>query len=82
MTQSQTFTGSDVRRYQAVVLAQALLMWHRHQIAPNRAWKPVRMLATAGTITGKTYKRGEYEKAAADLRAWAKIADAGQLPKA
>ena len=38
---------------------------------PNRAWTPTAMLAAASKITGRTYKRGQCELAAADLKRWA-----------
>jgi hypothetical protein len=45
-------------------------MYAQHRIKPNSAWTPTNMLRTAGGITGKVYKRGEYYLAAQDLAAW------------
>ena len=38
--------------------------------AANKAWTPTARLRTAGNITGKTYKRGQYDLAVKDLEAW------------
>jgi hypothetical protein len=37
---------------------------------PNRAFTPTNMLAKAGQITGRTFKRGQFEEAIAALDAW------------
>jgi hypothetical protein len=68
---SVTFTGRDgVSTYCAVAIKHGLLMYARHKMKPNRAWTPTAMLKAAGSITGKTYRRGAYLEAAQDLEAW------------
>ena len=37
----------------------------------NRAYTPTRMLQVASSLTGKTYKRGQYAQAGDDLINWA-----------
>jgi hypothetical protein len=59
-----------VRLYQAVALKSALRMYAKCKMQPNRAWTPTAMLKLAGQFCGKTYKRGEYELAIADLTVW------------
>jgi hypothetical protein len=68
---SLTFAGpAAVNLYRAVALKTGLAMYMRCGIKPNRAWTPKVMLATAGQITGKTYKARAYAEAVADLEAW------------
>lgn len=69
---STAFVGQDaVAFYCATVIASGLRLYGKSHIIPARAWKPMTMLAAASKITGKTYKRGEYIKAADDLQTWA-----------
>ena len=68
-----TFAAEDaVSLYRAKALASNLLLLRqvaaRGQIG---AWTPTAMLAAASKITGRTYKRGQCELAAADLKRWA-----------
>ena len=56
--------------YQAVVLKSALKLYHRTGIKANRAYTPSAMLRTAGNITGKKFKRGEYLRAMQALEVW------------
>ena len=66
-----TFAGPDaVALFRATTLWSGLRLYARSRIKPNRAWTPTAMLKAAGQITGKVYKRGQYETAAADLRIW------------
>jgi hypothetical protein len=66
-----TFSGpKGVATYRAITLKHGLKLYAKHGIKPNSAWTPTAMLRTAGQITGKTYKRGQYEQAIADLEAW------------
>lgn len=68
---SIVFSGPDgVATYQAIVLKHGLALYAKTRMRPNRAWTPTAMLATAGKITGKTYKRGAYAQAVADLEQW------------
>lgn len=65
------FAGSDgVRLYTAIALKTALNSYARCGLRMNRTWTPTAMLAKAGEICGKKYKRGEYQAAAADLDKW------------
>lgn len=66
-----TFTGRDgVQTYRAVAIRSGLRMYAECGMKPNRAWTPTAMLRAAGSITGKTYKRREYQRAISDLGAW------------
>ena len=65
------FTGpGGVATYRAIALKHGLYLYATCRIKPNRAWTPTAMLRAAGQITGKTYKRGHYHEAIADLTAW------------
>jgi hypothetical protein len=69
-----TFRGpGGVATYRAIALKHGLKLYADCGIQPNRAWTPMAMLATAGQITGKTYKRGQYAQAIADLTAWINV---------
>lgn len=59
---------SQIAGYRALVIAQALTMYAKTGMMVNRAYTPTAMLKAAAGITGKTYKRGQYELAAADIR--------------
>ena len=63
-------TGHGVTVYQALVVKNAIKMWLKHRVKANRAYTPTNMAATAGRITGKTYKRGQLAQAQADLEQW------------
>lgn len=66
-----TFSGpKGVQTYQAIALRQGLKLYAACGIKPNRTWTPTNMLRAAGQITGKSYKRGEYLRAAEDLATW------------
>lgn len=64
--------------YQALAVASALRTYAKTGMKVNSAYTPKNMLATASKITGKTYERGDLEKAAADLKAWADATAKGQ----
>jgi hypothetical protein len=65
------FSGpAGVNTYRAIVVKHGLKLYAKTGMKPNRAYTPTAMLATAGQITGKTYKRGAYQEAIADLEAW------------
>ena len=67
-----TFAAEDaVALYRAKALASDLLLYAKSGKKPNRAWTATSMLAAASKITGRTYKRGQCELAAADLKRWA-----------
>ena len=66
-----TFQGErGVKTYTAIALKSGLKLYHTHKIKPNRAWTPTAMLVKAGSITGHQYRRGEYQRAIADLENW------------
>ncbi len=65
-----SFTGHGVSVFQAAVLASGLRLYAKTGMKPNRMYTPTNMLKTVGAITGKTYKRGQFEQAASDLDAW------------
>ena len=67
------FVGPDaVRLQQAITLRSAIKMYvmSSGQIIPTRGMGITKMLALAGTITGKTYKRTQTTQAQADLHIW------------
>ena len=75
------FVGPDaIALYRATAIRSGLKMYAKCGMRPNRAWTPTAMLKAAGEITGKTYKRGQYLSAAADLEIWANTMSAA-LPK-
>jgi hypothetical protein len=66
-----TFTGADgVKTYRATVIKHAIAFYVKTGMKINKAYTPTNMLRAAGEITGKTYKRGQYQKAMSDLGAW------------
>ena len=68
-----SFAGSDVGIVQALAIASALSLYAKTGMKVNRSYTPSNMLKAAAGITGGKYKRGQYEQAAADLRAWADV---------
>jgi cell division protein FtsN len=66
-----------VNVFRAKVVAGALRLYAATGIKANRMYTPKNMLAAASQMTGKTYKRGQYEQAAADLTA---LADNANVP--
>lgn len=62
------FTHEKVDAYRAMVISGALRMYARTGMKVNRAYTPSAMLAAATSMTGVKYKRGEYLKAADDLK--------------
>jgi len=70
MTKWTVFSGEkEVDIYRAVVIKQALQLYAKTGMKVNRAYTPTAMLKAAEGITGITYKRGQYEKAASDINA-------------
>ena len=66
-----TFVGKrGVETFRAISLKAGLQLFSKTGMKPNRAWTPTAMLKAAGTITGKVYKRGQYDLAVTDLDAW------------
>jgi hypothetical protein len=58
----------QVARYRAVVIKHALILYAETGMKANRMYTPTNMLNAAAGITGKTYKRGQYVQAAADIQ--------------
>jgi hypothetical protein len=65
-----TFTGADgVGLYRALALATALkLAGKGFQL--SRTMPKGKLLAAATALSGKTYRRGAYAEAEADVRTW------------
>jgi hypothetical protein len=63
-------TGPGIKLYQAIVLRKGIELYAKTGLRPNTAWTPKNMLNAASAITGKTYKRGQYAQAIADLTTW------------
>ena len=71
---TMVFEGPNgVATYRAIAIKSGLKLYADTGMKPNRAWTPTAMLATAGNITGKTYKRGQFREAIADLEDWIQI---------
>jgi len=78
---SVMYHGPDaVACFRASVISSALRLYAKTGIKANRAYTPTNMLRAATEITGKPYKRGQYELAASDLTTWAQTMKAA-LPK-
>ena len=67
---STSYIGQDATR-----LLHAKTVFHALRACQigmrlTRTATPTRTFALAGKITGKTYKRGQYDRAMADVRLW------------
>lgn len=68
-----SFVGpAAVSVFRAIVLANGLRMYGRTGIKPNRMWSPSRMINAAEEITGKKFKKRDYEGAANAVDEWIK----------
>lgn len=56
--------------YRAIQLRAAIRLHAKTGLIPTRGFGPTKMLAAAGAITGKAYRRGQAEAAVADLDVW------------
>lgn len=66
-----TFAGPDaVNLFRAITLKMSLSLYAKTGMIPTRGVTSTVMLKLAKEYTGKTYKRGEHEKAAADVQVW------------
>ena len=65
-----SFTGDGVDLFRAATIKSGLGLYRKTGMKPNRAWTPTAMLAAAGQITGKRYKRGQFQQAEDDLQIW------------
>jgi hypothetical protein len=71
--QITSHVGADaVRRFHAITVKHAIKMIGETngKIIPTRGYNMKRGLLDAGKITGKVYKRTEWQKAIADLDVW------------
>jgi hypothetical protein len=67
---SVTFAGKDaVALYRAIALKAGLNLAAKG-MAVNRHMTRAKLLAAAGQLTGKRYKRGAYLTAAEDVQTW------------
>lgn len=56
-------TTSTPTTYQAIAVRTAIKLYANTGIKANTAYTPKNMLATAGHLTGKTFKRGQFQAA-------------------
>jgi len=63
-------TPAEVNVYVATVLKSAIKLYAATKMQVNRAYTPTRMLAKASEITGKKFKRGQFEQARVALELW------------
>lgn len=64
-----TFTGiSGIGAYQALTIAHALELYHKHKMKVNRAYTPSAMMRAASQITGAKFAPRDYAGAAAACR--------------
>lgn len=59
---------NNVFALRALTIAKALELYADTKLMVNRAYTPSAMLKAANGLTGKLYKRGEYRRAAKDIR--------------
>jgi hypothetical protein len=65
------FAGpAAVNVFVAITLKSGINLYMKTGMKPNRMWTPSAMLAKAGQITGKTFKRGQYQQAIDALEIW------------
>lgn len=65
------WAGPDATRlFAAIALATALDLYARRRLLVNRNYTPTKMLAAAGRLCGKTYRRGQHAEAWLDVRQW------------
>lgn len=66
-----TLSGPDaVNLYRAATLKVSLQLYAKTGMIPTRGVTGPMMLKMATEYTGKTYKRGQYVQAAADVGVW------------
>lgn len=67
---AQVFSGrEEVNTFALIVLKRAIKLYIQTGMKANRAYTPKNMLAKAGELLGKTYKRGQLQQAHDDLQA-------------
>ena len=71
MTTPMIFSGPEgVATVRAIAIKHAIKFYARTGMKVNRAYTPTAMLKAAASITGKAYKRGQFDQAVADLELW------------
>ena len=71
MSSAMVFSGkAGVDTYVAVTLKSAIRLYAKTGMKVNRAYTPTAMLAKAGEITGKKFKRGQFAEAVNELEIW------------
>lgn len=71
---SITFAGPDaVHMYRALSLMNAIALHKKSGLIPNRGMGIMKMFERAKEFTGKTYKRGEHDRAIDDLHVWIQV---------
>lgn len=66
-----SFVGPDATRlYRANVIRQSISFHKKTGMIPTRGMTITKLFALATGITGKPYKRGDHDKAYADLTTW------------
>lgn len=58
------------RIYQAVVIKSAIKLYARTGLRANSSYTPTAMKMTAEAITGKTFKRGDWQSMQDALQEW------------
>lgn len=62
-------TPEGIERFRQLAVAQAIHLYVKTRMRANRNYTPTNMLAFAGHILGKSYKRSQLEQAGKDLYA-------------
>ena len=65
------FTGTDVQIFQALSLASSISLFQKTGMLPTRGVTATKMLKLASGITGKTFKRRQYDQAIEALKEYA-----------
>lgn len=73
-------TSYDPATYQLVALKAGLKLYAKTGMKPNTAWTPTAMMRTAERLTGKTFKRRDYQAAISALQE--KLDESSQHSKA
>ncbi len=66
-----TFAGTaGVATYQAIALKHGIKLYAKTKMKPNRMWTPTAMKALAEHITGRGFRRGDWDAMVEALDAW------------
>jgi hypothetical protein len=66
-----SFVGADaVDLYRVMTLRSSIDLHRKCGLIPTRGVTITKMFKLAGQYTGQTYKRGQHERAIADLTVW------------